>query len=173
VKVLKIYLDKNYIAKLATNTEVYRLGSEYFADGRVGKIQYFESGNMAYAAVRGDSGGHDVTVSFDNAGLLKSYKCNCRNSIWRGACKHVIAVLIALYDEGVMSVKRQQNMRLTDKLLRELEREAFYGYDDASGGTRGGVRIEPSIEDGDGKLYVTFSLGRNRMYKLRNIGSFC
>ena len=100
---MKYYVDKNQITRIASNADTYHKGYMYWLNGMVRSMRLTEENGccVATAAVSGAKAEHSVMLAFDAQGNLQKYRCMCPGaSIWQGACKHVVAALLHLFESN-------------------------------------------------------------------------
>ncbi|MCL2365267.1 MAG: DEAD/DEAH box helicase [Defluviitaleaceae bacterium] len=173
-------ITRGIILNLSSNTDVYERGERYFQDGKL--LSYTpqadaRGGSVVRAGIEGNYKNYNVSVVLDDGGALVSYTCSCEShSIWRGACKHVVAVLFAAMEGGTQNaaveVKRRAGAELTDALERLVFDGVDAGLDLPSSGLGAQVQIVPTLRLERRGIFVSFALGTARMYQMRNIEHF-
>ncbi|MCL1844009.1 MAG: DEAD/DEAH box helicase [Defluviitaleaceae bacterium] len=177
-------ITKGSILSISSNADVYERGERYYRDGKL--ISYTateeESGfTSVRASVEGNYKNYEVSLKTDGLGALSGYACTCEShSIWRGACKHVVAVLFA-HSEGhsrMFSAEKMSNhaRALTDN----LEKIIYDGIDESfvvpgreSSGSL--LKLTPLLHCTNHAargVYLTFSVGLSRMYVIKSISGF-
>lgn len=167
---------------VSSNTDVYERGERYYRDGKLLSYTATEDTNdetSVRATVEGNYKNYDVTLRLDGAGALAGYACSCEShSIWRGACKHVVAALFAL-SEGRTHNFSPEKMRLHAKnLADDLEKIIFDGIDQSlpvaqSGeSSRSMLKLAPVLNFRNRGVFLTFTIGYGRMYVVKNISGF-
>ena len=113
-------LTKELIEKIAGSAEMYAKGADYFKSGRVKNI--LQVGDMVKAEVTGTMPQpYKVKVIFDGENIR--YFCSCP---YGGACKHIIAVLLALensedgLDEKFIDWKEKLSLLSKEELIEIL-----------------------------------------------------
>ncbi|MDR2649308.1 MAG: DEAD/DEAH box helicase [Clostridiales bacterium] len=132
------------------------------------------------ATVTGNYKSYSVILRFNRSGELDEYKCNCQSStIWRGACKHVIAALLAVLETKDALSSQSAMDRLARKLSDSLEKQIYREIDESfkeSGGVSLNtpkLRIVPKLFLSAGKEpFLNFYVGNSRMYIIKNINEF-
>jgi SWIM zinc finger len=90
--------SKKDIQQLANSTS-YQRGQSYFNSGSVKKLK--RHGNVFEAVVHG-SEKYDVSLTLDKKENIEDYDCDCPYD-YDGACKHVVAVGLAVLDQMATS----------------------------------------------------------------------
>ncbi len=172
---MKIIVDKQYILRLATNKEVAQRGIDYYSRGRVISVEADENDCSVHGLVRGRFDEYSVNIRFSVEGIPEKTSCDCPASVWGGACKHVIAVLLYLHAEHRDRNLAEKNSRMASNLLEMLEKET-YGYIDnivLSEDGENRISVVPEIGfDSDGKIYMILTVGRKRQYLVKNVEAF-
>ena len=174
-------ITKGMILSLSSNQDVYERGERYYRDGKLLSYNAVEdSGGEATvrATIEGNYKNYEVTLKLDVKDTLTSYVCSCEShSIWRGACKHVVAVLFA-HAEGHARMFSAGKMRQhAHALTNKLEEIIFDGIDEAlvvpnqASGTAL-VKLVPTVHYTSRGIYLTFAVGRGRLYVIKSISGF-
>ncbi|MCL2371957.1 MAG: DEAD/DEAH box helicase [Defluviitaleaceae bacterium] len=175
-------ITKGAILNLSSNVDVYKRGEKYYRDGKLLSYASSEDTNSVttvQATVEGHYKNYEVSLSIDHKGALSNYSCSCEShSIWRGACKHVVAVLFANF-EGHSSLFNKERMRQHARQLTDnLENIIYEGIDESLSlpikDTAGaGVKLAPVLHLSPQRgIYLTFTVGKGRMYVVKSISSF-
>ena len=146
-------ITRGIILNLSSNTDVYERGERYFQDGKLlsyGQQPNPKGGSVVRGGIEGNYKNYNVSVLLDDGGALVSYTCSCEShSIWRGACKHVVAVLFAAMEGGTQNaaveVKRRADTELTDALERLVFEGVDAGLDLPSGHLGAQIKIVPTL----------------------------
>ena len=174
-------VTKGMILSLSSNQDVYERGERYYRDGKLLSYDVVEdSGDETNvrAIIEGNYKNYEVTLKIGTKGALISYVCACEShSIWRGACKHVVAALFA-HAEGHARMFSAGKMRQhAHALANKLEEIIFDGIDEmmaipvkVSGTTL--VKLVPTVHCTNRGIYLTFSVGRGRLYVVKSISGF-
>ena len=99
---MKVLIDKEEIKDLASNNKIYMRGRNiYNAKGRIGPIFYNPDRLLVSAKVSSLSGNvYDTFIRLNNNGTAAGAACSCASfGIFKGACKHVVALLLDLLDK--------------------------------------------------------------------------
>ncbi|MCF8011427.1 MAG: SNF2 helicase associated domain-containing protein [Clostridiales bacterium] len=162
-------LTEEKIKDTATNLQVYLRGQEYYRKKRVINFEFSEESLCARGIVAG-SDEYDVEACFSEDGDITGMYCDCPAfAQFRGACKHVVALLEMCRVEIANKKKmqfREQNMvnnileyfehssRAPQKRPLKVEFILDLSYDDF------GREIIPSL---------SLKLGEKRLYVVRNL----
>ena len=98
---MKVLIDEDVIRKLASSTKIYMRGRNIFnAKQRIGPLFYDANKQLISAKVSSLSGNvYDTFMQLNNNGSLAGAGCSCAAfGIFKGPCKHVIALLFHLID---------------------------------------------------------------------------
>jgi uncharacterized Zn finger protein len=171
-------ITKGMVLNLSSNADVYARGEKYYRDGKLLSFsteQDENGGAIVKTTVEGNYKNYDISLIFDKRGSLSKYSCTCEShSIWRGACKHVVAALFAYIEGGDKAANKTQSQvrALTDTLEKII-------FDDITGVVNGSqpaaqpVVLQPVFHyKSPSEVYLTFSIGRSRMYILKNVSAF-
>jgi len=179
---LQTAITKGMILNLSSNADVYERGEKYYRDGKLLSYNAVEdtgSTTVVRASVEGNYKNYDVNIKLDSVGALSSYSCSCEShSIWRGACKHVVAVLFA-HAEGHARMFSAEKMRQHAKLLADnMEKIIFEGINESlavipQASSAPQIKIAPAMYcSGHRGIYLTFTVGYGRMYVIKSISGF-
>ncbi|MCL2286173.1 MAG: SNF2 family helicase [Firmicutes bacterium] len=178
--VSKNAITKGMILSLSSNQDVYERGLRYYHDGKLLSYNAVEdSGETTVrATIEGNYKNYEVTLKLDTKDALVSYVCSCEShSIWRGACKHVVAVLFA-HAEGHARMFSAGKMRQhAHELTNKLEEIIFNGIDEAMAVPTAAtgaalVKLMPTVHCTRRGIYLTFTIGRGRSYVIKSISAF-
>jgi len=175
-------ITKGMILSLSSNRDVYERGERYYREGKL--LSYgtteLQSGESAVrATIEGNYKNYEVTVKLDEKDALVSYACSCEShSIWRGACKHVVAALFAHLEGHARMFSASRMKQHANELTSKIEEIIFNDIDTAFTDTWetpdfSCIKLQPTIHSlGKRGIYLTFAIGRKRMYVIKNITSF-
>lgn len=154
---------------------IYARGSDYYKEGRVTGISYKCDADgyllRSEALVRGDGGTYHVCAEFDRKFGITEYACDCpANAKFDGACKHVIALLLTLYNADDLSVS--QPVLRPAVSIRDLEHLTEYYTQSETACAPGDILLSGEICDIDNRLSLEFRIGRGYKYVLRDIFTF-
>jgi len=174
-------LTKGNILNLSSNPDVYERGERYYRDGKLISYKLSEDtvgDTLIRATIEGNYKNYDVVLRINPDGTLSHYSCSCEShSIWRGACKHVVAALFA-QAEGQSPTFSPEKMRQHAKSLTDtLEKLIFEGIDEgldftqATLGQR--VKLVPVLNCvGKRDIHLTLTIGVGRMYVIKSVAAF-
>jgi SNF2 family DNA or RNA helicase len=158
---------------------VFSRGENYYQTGKVVDISHENDGALSTVVVNGNYKNYKVTFSLDSLGNLEDYRCDCQSSlIWRGACKHVIAGLIAIFNERNETDSRTLMDNISSRLVNELEKQIYREIDES-------IIVNDSLISNQKQRfeaqlflakkhepYLNFSIGNSRLYIIKNIHEF-
>ena len=175
-------ITKGTILNLSSNADVYERGERYYRDGKLLSYNAVENPNSETtirASVEGNYKNYEVSLKLDNHGALSSYSCSCEShSIWRGACKHVVAVLFAHIEGHAQMFSAEKMRQYARTLTNNLEKIIYDGIDEnlsvpAQSETGPLLRLAPILHwVGQRAVYLTFTVGYGRMYVIKSISGF-
>ena len=173
-------ITKGVILNVSSNTDVYERGERYYRDGKLLSYNALEGSDgitTVSASVEGNYKNYDVSLKLDGAGALSGYSCSCEShSIWRGACKHVVAVLFA-QSEGYSHMFSAEKMnRYAQNLNDSLEKIIFEGIDKELPvqeiTLQNLLRLLPALNYTPKGIGAAFTVGYEKMYPVKNISAF-
>ena len=174
-------LTKGAILNLSSNPDVYERGERYYRDGKLLSYKLSEDtegDTLIRATVEGNYKNYDVVLRINPDGALNHFSCSCEShSIWRGACKHVVAALFA-QAEGQTPTFSPEKMRQHAKSLTDtLEKLIFEGIDEdlsLTQATEGQlVKLVPILNCvGKRDIHLTLTIGCGRMYVIKSVPAF-
>jgi len=174
-------ITKGMILSLSSNQDVYERGERYYRDGKLLSYNAVEDSGgeiTVRATIEGNYKNYEVTLKVAEKGILASYVCSCEShSIWRGACKHVVAALFA-HAEGHARMFSAGKMRQhAHALANKLEEIIFDGIDETMAvpvrtADTTLVKLMPTVHCTNRGIYLTFSVGRRRLYVVKSISGF-
>ena len=161
-------IDEVIIKRLASNLSVFRSGQTYFAQKRVSDIELDSEHGVVRATVEGTDD-YSVAVEFDNNGFIDEHYCDCpAHATYDGACKHVVAVLLAAHKKSMVS-----SSSVRDSSLGQLI--TLYEYMSADN-VKEIVRLDItiSIERYYNKLLpsMELKLGTSKLYIVKSLEEF-
>ncbi|MCL1845105.1 MAG: DEAD/DEAH box helicase [Defluviitaleaceae bacterium] len=177
-------ITKGAILNVSSNTDVYERGERYYLAGKLISCESAEevSGETSVrASVEGNYKNYDVMIRLGGEGELSAYACTCEShSIWRGACKHVVAALFALLEGGDTHKFSPEKMsRHAKNLADSLEKIIYDGIDQSLPIIQGVsdygesmLKLAPVLNFRNTSLFLTFEIGHGRMYVVKNISGF-
>lgn len=185
-------LSVSTIQKLCSNQTTYIRGLNYAVQNRV-TIEECVTEDIAlntFSASVDGSGRNQYTVRVtlsDHNRKIESVHCNCPAfEEYQGICKHVVATLLHLLKQfsgtaieltspsGIAFSSRKAPSQRTDDagnlLLQEFATRATLEVQAAL--STGDIRLVSELHAYYGTLYLTFSVGRERLYIIKNTKSF-
>jgi len=175
-------ITKGMILNLSSNQDVYDRGERYYRDGKLLSYSADQDQNdetLVRAIIEGNYKNYDVTLKLDKQDQLTSYICSCEShSIWRGACKHVVAALFAHVEGHARMFSAGKMRQHAHELTTKLEEIIFDGIDETlptqfNNSDTSKVALTPTLHCVNLRnMYLTFSVGRGRKYVIKSIASF-
>ncbi len=171
-------ITKEEIKSMASNEEVYYRGIKYSNEKKVKSINLKESPSVStvISKVMGNYKDYNVAINFSQGGKVESYSCNCEaHNIWRGACKHVVCVLISILDSKAENALALKNQRIVGNFIRSLEEQAVLQMNSEireSLLTEGSITLTPFIQIIRERPALSFTVGNSATYKVKNVVSF-
>ena len=177
---MRYAISNSKILEICANEDVYVRGENYYREGKLVSFhaKRQRDATVVKAAVKGNYRNYDVNLQFDANGELVRYSCSCASqSIWNGACKHVIAVLFAISDGRAHSPggkDGQDQEQLTDSLEKLILHEIDESLDvPAKSENNRLAKLAPRFHySGEGEAYLTFYVGYSRMYTIKSLSKF-
>ncbi len=176
---MRFFLTRGQILSLATDEDTYCRGQKYYTSGKVLNLNLKDGPNadeqQAAAKVSGNYKNYNVAVVFTTDGVLKRFKCECHaNTIWRGACKHVVATLLYMLEGD-----KTQQMQLFQKnaaleLLSLFEKQAYQAIDTLiNEPDEGSISLIPSLHIiNDKDISLGFTIGAGKQYVIKSLDDF-
>lgn len=169
-----IELSKASIRKIATNDTVYSRGLRYYNNKAVVNVTWSKQ-NKAYHSIVHGKADYDVTIE-ERKDESFSYHCNCPASIkYNGACKHVVATLLFIYDYNKKSnteVPSDPEGKRVYQILEYFDKEDIVGNFGEIFHINLNIQIPGIIKKNSGKAYVSFQAGSSKLYKIQSIKKF-
>ncbi|MCL2617624.1 MAG: DEAD/DEAH box helicase [Defluviitaleaceae bacterium] len=172
------------IQSLSTDDKVFRRGQQYYNDGNVADMRIEErdedGGNVVFAKVEGSAGRvYSVSLMFGRQGMLQSYGCNCdAASIWKGACKHVVAAMLMLQNRSSAKIEQVYSDRIKTAIINHFKAKLVSSIDSDfarihdSGHKRASLVPTMHVESGRHgaeRCSLSFGVGYSRLYVVRNV----
>lgn len=166
-------LSDNQIKNYAGSMAVYLRGQTYYFENRVRDLKFNTRSLTLQASVSGNMP-YDVEIIFSQKGNVHDYWCECPAfSKFDGACKHIIAALIALQHNLARSGSGPRTGDLTNKAAGEII-NFFSGADKQR--QKKEVNLEVFLEVVNpaygAAASAEFKIGLERMYVLKNLREF-
>jgi len=176
-------MTKGKILSLSSNSDVYRRGEKYYKDGKILSYDTDENKDgltIVRTSIEGNYKNYEVMLKLDSIDTLSSYSCSCAShNIWCGACKHVVATLLAYISGHSPKFSAEQMRQHVHTLTHDLEKLIYDGVNDS-------LLLPAMVTTGDGLLKLlptlnrfskkdfalTFTVGAGRMYVVKNISTF-
>lgn len=169
-------LTDNKIKAEAALGSSYIKGDRYYREGHVEHLRFTPDSRVFEAYVKGRER-YPVFVQLDSKHNIQHYECECPAFYgYNGACKHVIAVLMAIQKDwdkyfGANAGKTLHLSRATEDLL------AFFQHSNINHelvAAKNKIKLIPTycislLNNGKRANWLEFSIGTERMYVLKNI----
>lgn len=182
--------DINKVLELSEDRVITR-GKKYFEKSKVTpiKLNYTDDNNFETLSHVDGTYIYKVLISKKDSKL--DYYCNCPAFKNSGVCKHVIATIFSLYVDSdkylflknISKTKEDKN-RLYTNVENKIEDtyveknklvKYFEDMETKAQNTSLNINLIPIIkidEYYNDKLWLSFKIGKDRMYKLKDIGQF-
>jgi len=175
-------ITKGCILKLTT-PDVYNRGERYYRDGKLLNYNATEAVNGELnirAVIEGNYKNYDVSLNMGRSGDLVTYACSCESyEIWRGACKHVVTVLIAYVEGHAQGFSAEKMRQHASNFTDTMEKIIFDGIDASlavpvqQSSKAPLMKIAPVLHCVANKgVYLTFLVGFGRMYVIKSVSNF-
>ena len=117
-----IDLNEKFIKSFSGST-IFERGFDYYENGNVSNLEYFEEDKKISASVSGNYGDYEVEISFENDDI--DADCDCPYEGY--PCKHIVAVLLEFVKSKnkyiiESQIKTTENVSITEK-LKSLSKE--------------------------------------------------
>ncbi len=157
-----------YTLRTLAGEEETRMGERLF---RAGRVRIAEKSARLLRCQVVEEGRYEVTISADAANAA-SHKCSCLTSQENGACRHIIAAMMACQDAGAMDeMIRRRAVASGPKLMAAMDRTL-----PEEGTLRMSVRliVEPIREEENTsgqpcRLKLVLLIGEERLYVVKSI----
>ncbi|MBP2649942.1 MAG: helicase associated domain protein [Firmicutes bacterium] len=180
-------ITTEWIKAAAANGPSYSRGYQYYRNGYVKKLQLLEDGLTLQARVRGGDL-YAIALEINEKYQISGYSCNCPAfSSYYGACKHIVAAMLALKDEWsyyfpedvfgeVMPLARTAPVKKTPAFLPSAQAFLRFFCNEAtniSASTgKKQVTLLPTlffVKGSQKRSWLEFTIGTDRMYVLKDI----
>ncbi len=177
---MRINLTDSEIRNWAASSSSYLRGVTYHVENRVSCLQ-FDSDALTVSATVGGTMPYDVEITFEPDGEVGHFYCDCPAfANYDGACKHIVAVMVAfqrkLRNSNVSTVPKPgpDGIRENNKAIGEII-NLFSGLSRQQ--AKEPVNFEIFLDVVKPSYYLTasaeFKIGLPRMYIFKNIKEFC
>lgn len=182
---MKLDITDHLIRQAAFYDETLNRGKEYFKQGRVTEVKYFENNLYEksyeiHASVSGSTNWYRIVIGFSPRGYFQTASCTCPAfNKYRGHCKHVIATLLhAKKQQRKLGEFRYENgdaykeRMMTKKLIEEYEQTLAQAPSVNLGLHQPKVKLIPKLKY-NGKFFsLEASIGRKRAYIIKDFFHF-
>ncbi len=159
------------IKNIATNYQVYFRGLSYFNNNRVVDVE-FDRYSLELSAIVLGSFQYEVNIQFSNSGEIIDMYCECPAfSKYRGACKHVVALLKDFQQFGEFEIeeKVESKTEIADNILN------YFQYQ-LNSQEKKNINLEIMVELSEMKDYtrermpsLSLRMGEDKLYVVKNI----
>lgn len=169
-----IQLSKASIRKLATNDTIYARGLRYYNNKAILNIAWSKQNKQYVAIVQGQSD-YNVTIDVHEDGTY-DYHCNCPASVkHKGACQHVIATLLFLYDytnKSTVAVPTDPEDKKIYDIIEYFDKEEVVNSFGETFHLVPTIQIPNILKAKNGKAFISLSAGSDKIYKVQSIKKF-
>jgi len=175
-------ITKDMILNISSSNDAYERGEKMYLEGKLlayNAAKATSGDTNIRASVEGNYKNYDVSIKINPAGAIGSYSCSCEaQSIWQGACKHIIAVIFAHVEGHASNFSADKMRQHVADFTKNMEDIIYTGIDEGYTvpllGTSGPqMRIYPIINfTNKQRVFVTFAVGHRRMYVVKSISGF-
>ncbi|MDR1209658.1 MAG: DEAD/DEAH box helicase [Clostridiales bacterium] len=164
------------IRSMATNESVFAKGRVLVDCGAVDKPTVLDEGGSSVYLTSVTSGGRTYSVSIEVSKDSETVRhdCDCySHKLWRGACEHVVAALLAINPRRTSA--RARDERAARYMIERFERRAIEEMDDEIAETSAldKIRLVPTLGLDDERYpYLTLTVGRDKQYVVKDICAF-
>lgn len=169
------YISKEMIRSLASSEHVYTRGVRYYITHAVSDVTWNEHRHQYRALVRGQ-GTYTVSITLNEDGSLV-HTCTCpSHSQFKGACRHVVAVLLFISDYQMRMMSTDSERSPEDisayKIIEYFRKREYEITPESCYRISCELNIPSILGASDSKAYARFYAGETRMYKIGNIKKF-
>ena len=175
---MDIKINKGSILTLAASADVFVRGEKLAKNGCVSDIFFTQSEqteSVRAVVTAENEAARSPQLLFSNRGDVLRYHCTCGEStVWRGACKHTVALMLSLLDQKSEDMQNRMNLRVTksvndafELLLREEMKREFPPLL-----TLGEKAVLLPILYCGSDVRIKFKIGITHFYVIKNIKDF-
>lgn len=165
-----------YLKGLCDSAKTYFKGAAYCSENRVNitsALPHLDGSQVVIAKIRGSNRSvyqTQIQLSTDGEQLL-SYRCSCPAfGSYDGACKHVVALALKATEPPPQPAGIKTDAVAT-RMLRQYAHKALLEVS-ISAAEGANVALVPTLELAAGQARVSFKIGTDRMYVLKDISLF-
>ncbi len=167
-------ITRETIRHLASSDTVYYRGMRYYAAGKVSSVTWNEKTGQYRGIVQG-SNNYVVTIQPDEEGDI-TYSCNCPAHIkYSGACKHVVAALLFVFD-----YRQRENMKHSSnraeqtayQIIEYFNKREYSKLTPQYYHMKLHINIPEFLKENDSQAFVSFMAGADKMYKVASVKKF-
>lgn len=172
-------LSREQIRRLAIDDSTYNRGVRYYKSKAVTNVTW-SKGLRQYQAVVHGGNDYRVTVRLNSDGNDFHYNCNCPAKVkYRGACKHVIAMLLFLSDYLRMTKEKPQDKEdmaafRINHYFEKHEELPVYGetFDIAVTISFTETIEQQKLKQKDMFAQASIQVGAGKLYRIQNLKKF-
>lgn len=171
-----MYITKEDIQRLASNSIEYRKGEAYYEEGKVGQVKVNQKDDCLeiVARVEGLMGDYTANIEMYNQ-KIAWHECECLASFQQeGLCKHMVAVLLKYYYEVMPQVKRGiKGERYSQDALAYYEEQMVKEQEIEMNSPETCIKIAIRlVEVSSGSFALNLSVGESRLYVVKDLYEF-
>lgn len=172
--VFMIQISREAIKKLVTNDAIYSRGLRYYNNKAILNVTWSKQNHQYHAIVQGKSD-YNVSINVKEDDSF-DYHCNCPASYkYSGACKHVVATLLFLYDyvkKLSADVPSDPDEKKIYNIIEYFDKEEALNNQGDVFHLKLHISIPSIIKGNGGKAFISIWAGSNRMYKVQSLKKF-
>ena len=166
-------ITREAIKQLASSEKVYFRGMRYYAAHAVSNVTWSENTKQYRGVVKG-SNQYIVTVQTEDDDI--KYSCNCAGHVkYAGACKHVVAMLLFIYDYQQRQVARESfndEDKTAYNIIEYFRKREYHNLTPQYYHLELRVNIPEFLRSNNSKASVGLMAGLTRMYTVANTKKF-
>ncbi|HAN09140.1 MAG TPA: helicase [Clostridiales bacterium] len=107
----KQLLNLSMVRHEATRDKTYSDGVDYYLDGNISSMEYYDDELKVVGAVEGRDEYYQTVIFEDRSfAEIKKFECTCpAYYLYPGLCKHLVAILLAFSNEGTVQKSFNEN----------------------------------------------------------------
>ncbi|WP_027365271.1 DEAD/DEAH box helicase [Desulfotruncus alcoholivorax] len=165
-------LSDQAIMELVDNSQVFQRGWQYYKENRVTALKFNKEELYLSALVSGEQQ-YEVEIGFSKDGEVYDISCDCPAYFqYEGACKHIVAVLLAFRDKARVKAKNKSNTH--ENVLAQSILDYFNGVNDPP---KIPVDLELTLDYGNEMRgmarhvvsSLTLRMGEGKLYVVKNV----
>ncbi|HCC07869.1 MAG TPA: helicase [Clostridiales bacterium] len=181
----KQLLNLSMVRHEATRDKTYSDGVDYYLDGNILNMEYFDDEIKVIGTVEGRDEYYQKVIFEDKSfEEIKKFQCTCpAYFLYPGLCKHLVAILLAFSNEGTVQkslyendIRSMKNIFKSDKLeaLKKIIAPEVVLQDKKQVYIKPMIRRENNRYSRQNLMEVTFMVRQEggREYKMQHISRF-